>query len=73
MNGGAAAPPPKHLLDVNVLLAAIWSNHPQHAKAFAWLSGKTVLVCPLALVQMCVQRACPNHCRDLQPRRLGGV
>ena len=48
MNGGAAAPPPKHLLDVNVLLAAIWSNHPQHAKAFAWLSGKTVLVCPLS-------------------------
>ena len=38
----------KHLLDVNVLLAAIWDNHPQHAKSFAWLSGKSVLLCPLA-------------------------
>jgi hypothetical protein len=32
MNGGPApappAPPPTYLLDVNVLLAAIWSNHP---------------------------------------------
>jgi hypothetical protein len=38
----------KHLLDVNVLLAAIWANHPQHAKAFAWLSDKSVLLCPLS-------------------------
>jgi toxin-antitoxin system PIN domain toxin len=38
----------KHLLDVNVLLAAIWTQHPQHAVAFAWLAGKEVVVCPLA-------------------------
>ncbi|HEY3913215.1 MAG TPA: TA system VapC family ribonuclease toxin [Verrucomicrobiae bacterium] len=38
----------RHLLDVNVLLAAIWDNHPQHSKAFAWLSGKNILLCPLA-------------------------
>jgi toxin-antitoxin system PIN domain toxin len=38
----------KHLLDVNVLLAAIWVNHPQHAKAFAWLAGKHVMLCPLS-------------------------
>jgi toxin-antitoxin system PIN domain toxin len=38
----------KYLLDVNVLLAAIWDKHPQHAKAFAWLAGKSILVCPLA-------------------------
>lgn len=38
----------KHLLDVNVLLAAIWSHHPQHAQAFTWLSGKNVVVCPVA-------------------------
>jgi toxin-antitoxin system PIN domain toxin len=52
MNGGPApaqpAPPPSYLLDVNVLLAAIWSNHPQHAKAFAWLAGKSILLCPLS-------------------------
>lgn len=37
-----------YLLDVNVLLAAIWENHPHHAKATAWLSGRTVLLCPIA-------------------------
>jgi toxin-antitoxin system PIN domain toxin len=37
----------KYLLDVNVLLAAIWENHPQHHKAFAWLSRKDFLLCPL--------------------------
>jgi uncharacterized protein len=37
-----------HLLDVNLLLAAIWANHPQHAKAFAWLSGKSVMLCPVS-------------------------
>ena len=36
-----------HLLDVNVLLAAIWENHPQNARAFDWLDGKSVTVCPL--------------------------
>jgi toxin-antitoxin system PIN domain toxin len=43
-----ASPPLRHLLDVNVLLAAIWADHPQHAKAFAWLSGKNVILCPLS-------------------------
>lgn len=37
-----------HLLDVNVLLAAIWEDHPSHTKASAWLPGKTVLLCPIA-------------------------
>jgi toxin-antitoxin system PIN domain toxin len=43
-----ASPPTRHLLDVNILLAAIWANHPQHSKAFAWLSGKNVMLCPLS-------------------------
>ena len=38
----------KHLLDVNVLLAAIWSHHPQHLRAKAWLEGKSILLCPLS-------------------------
>ena len=38
----------KHLLDVNLLLAAIWSNHPNHQRAFSWLEGKSVVLCPLA-------------------------
>jgi len=37
-----------HLLDVNVLLAAIWTNHPQHAQANAWIRGKELTVCPLS-------------------------
>ena len=37
-----------HLLDVNVLLAAIWKHHPQHSQATTWLTGKTVVLCPLA-------------------------
>ena len=37
-----------HLLDVNVLLAAIWKDHPHHARAFRWLEGKQISVCPLS-------------------------
>ena len=37
-----------HLLDVNVLLAAIWDNHPQHVRTFRWLEGKQLSVCPLS-------------------------
>lgn len=38
----------KYLLDINVLLAAIWANHPQFPAADAWLKGKSIVVCPLA-------------------------
>lgn len=38
----------RYLLDVNVLLAAIWENHPQHSRAFCWLAGKNIILCPLA-------------------------
>ena len=37
----------KYLLDVNLLLAAIWSSHQQHAKADAWLRGKQLATCPI--------------------------
>ena len=46
--GGAQHAPGKYLLDVNVLLAVIWVGHPEHTKAFAWLSNKTVMLCPLS-------------------------
>jgi predicted nucleic acid-binding protein len=36
-----------HLLDVNVLLAAIWKNHPQNSAAFVWLRGKSIVLCPI--------------------------
>jgi uncharacterized protein len=38
----------KYLLDVNVLLAAIWQGHAQHQEAIAWLAGKSVILCPIA-------------------------
>ena len=38
----------KHLLDVNVLLAAIWQRHPDFAKADAWLPGRKVATCALS-------------------------
>jgi toxin-antitoxin system PIN domain toxin len=37
-----------HLLDVNILLAAIWGNHPLHDRAFAGIKGKSIAICPLA-------------------------
>ena len=40
--------PGRYLLDVNMLIAAIWVNHPDHKKADAWLSGKQVFTCPLS-------------------------
>ncbi len=36
------------LLDVNLLLAAIWETHPLHERAFAGIRGKPVAVCPLS-------------------------
>src|SRR6266481_3268673 len=38
----------KFLLDVNALLAGIWGHHVRHAEAFAWLNGKSIVLCPLA-------------------------
>jgi predicted nucleic acid-binding protein len=36
-----------YLLDVNVLLAAIWDDHPLHKRAFEGIRGKSIAVCPL--------------------------
>jgi predicted nucleic acid-binding protein len=38
----------KHLLDVNLLLAAIITRHPLHVPATTWLKGKNVVLCPIA-------------------------
>jgi len=37
----------KHLLDVNVLLAAIWATHVDNAKTLPWLDRKIIVVCPI--------------------------
>jgi toxin-antitoxin system PIN domain toxin len=49
----------KHLLDVNVLLAAIWKSHPQNSAAFVWLRGKSILLCPI--VELGFLRISSNH------------
>ncbi len=38
----------KFLLDVNILLAAIWDTHAHHTRAKVWLSDKTVAICPIS-------------------------
>ena len=38
----------KYLLDVNVLLAAIWVKHAQHTQVKAWLGEKQVGICPIS-------------------------
>jgi hypothetical protein len=38
----------RYLLDVNVLIAAIWKDHARHAEANAWLKGKDLATCPLS-------------------------
>ncbi|MDB6040603.1 MAG: toxin [Verrucomicrobiales bacterium] len=38
---------PTHLLDVNVLIAAITETHALHTRAFAWIADKQVMLCPL--------------------------
>jgi toxin-antitoxin system PIN domain toxin len=37
----------KYLLDVNVLIASIWTDHVHHAVAEAWTKGKSLATCPL--------------------------
>lgn len=37
-----------YLLDVNALIAVLWTDHSDHEKADAWLKGKQVALCPLS-------------------------
>jgi len=37
----------KYLLDVNCLLAAIWSTHTNHAHADSWVKDKKLTACPV--------------------------
>jgi predicted nucleic acid-binding protein len=36
------------LLDVNMLIAAIWEEHADHARVNAWLPGKKTATCPIS-------------------------
>jgi toxin-antitoxin system PIN domain toxin len=38
----------KHLLDVNILLAAVVDAHPQHVRALTWLTNKKIVLCPVS-------------------------
>ena len=37
----------KYLLDVNVLIGAIWRDQAAHVKTMRWLAEKEVVLCPL--------------------------
>jgi predicted nucleic acid-binding protein len=36
----------KYLMDVSLLIAAIWSSHTNHQKADAWTKDKELVTCP---------------------------
>jgi hypothetical protein len=38
----------RYLLDVNALIAAIWTDHVHHPTADAWIKGKSLAICPLS-------------------------
>jgi len=38
----------KYLLDVNALIASIWTDHANHFLADSWLQGKSLATCPLS-------------------------
>jgi predicted nucleic acid-binding protein len=37
-----------YLLDVNILIAAIWQDHEDQPKVEAWLQGKQTATCPIS-------------------------
>jgi len=37
----------RHLLDVNTLIALIWSSHADHERALRWQAGRTLVLCPI--------------------------
>jgi hypothetical protein len=38
----------KYLLDVNALIAVIWTDHSSHAAVESWIKGKDLATCPLS-------------------------
>ena len=36
------------LLDVNVLIAVIWTTHADHLKADGWVRNKQLTTCPIS-------------------------
>jgi predicted nucleic acid-binding protein len=36
-----------YLLEVNLLIASIWSTHANHQKADAWIAGRKLAICPI--------------------------
>jgi len=38
----------KYLLDVNALISLLHATHQQHATAFAWATGKDLVLCPIS-------------------------
>ncbi len=38
----------KYLLDVNALIAAVWTDHVDHTAVDAWIQGRSLATCPLS-------------------------
>jgi toxin-antitoxin system PIN domain toxin len=48
MSASTPAAKARYLLDVNALIAAIWTDHAQHAVTDSWIQGKDLASCPLS-------------------------
>lgn len=51
----------KHLLDVSTIVALLWREHGDHAKARTWAAGKKLAVCPfteLGFLRVVTSPAC---------------
>jgi hypothetical protein len=42
-----------YLLDVNMLIAAIWQDHEDQLRVEAWLGGKQTATCPISELGFC--------------------
>ena len=46
-----------YLLDVNMLIAAIWRDHQDQRRVEAWLRGKQTATCPISELGFCESAA----------------
>jgi hypothetical protein len=56
-----------YLLDVNMLIAAIWQDHEDQSKVETWLGRKQTATCPIS--ELCFLRISSGDTFDFEPKR----
>jgi len=59
----------KYLLDVNVLLAGLWKDHPRHAETAAWIQARTSCCAPWRNWAFCDQHQQEGDQRPMKAAR----